>query len=240
VSALSPAAASVGSRLSEKSLEINFVREAGAYLRRGFWFGLTQKQEAQLGYDVAVATAGTVYLFQMKASATLRRRGRQFTFDHAQMQRLRDLVAVDRRVFYVLPDLGTIAELEAARWEMLPRTHFLDVTDLPPSIPAATKRDGNLRKAQIHYGTMSGGPWPTLSIHSEEFNVELRASAVVLSEDIPIRARSLNVRGGDPILETFWDLRAHMGRGAYVLVVPDLAATTLVRERDNQADTMAL
>ena len=220
MSSRSPARASSGSRLSEKTLEINFVREAGAYLPSGFWFGLTQMQEAQLGYDVAVASAGTTYFFQVKASATIRRSGRQFTLDHAQMQRLRDIVAIDRRVFYVFPDLGTIPELNAAGWTMLSTTYLLDVTDLPAAIPAATKRDGSPRKAKFHYATLSGAPWPSLSIHSEPFTVQLRASAVVLTEDVRIRTRIVTEHGPDPILDTFWDIRANLGRGAYALVVP--------------------
>jgi hypothetical protein len=50
----------VTSRLAEKTVELNFPRQVGALLRTGFWFGLTQLQEAQNGYDAAVTLGGGV------------------------------------------------------------------------------------------------------------------------------------------------------------------------------------
>ena len=56
-------------RLSEKTLEINFCAQFSAVCHHTIlWYGLTQGEEAALGFDVATQLGGTSLLFQVKAS----------------------------------------------------------------------------------------------------------------------------------------------------------------------------
>src|ERR1700677_211688 len=83
------AAAATGTgKLSEKSLELTFCSQFSAEVafrhfvpwpNRIVWFGLTQLQESQLGFDAVTSLGGFAIVFQFKASHTLtHRRGRRF------------------------------------------------------------------------------------------------------------------------------------------------------------------
>lgn len=139
-------------RLSEKTIEINFCAQAAKITkRRLIWFGLTQKQEANAGFDVYTKIGGRILIFQFKASNVLVKDGwRRFQADHTQMENLRKLCKnYQRSVFYVFPLLGTTYEL-SINPDLISQTSLLDVDKLPVLAPPVTKR-GDPRKNNKHY-----------------------------------------------------------------------------------------
>lgn len=168
-------------RLREKTLELNFCTQFERFVNRPIiWFGLTQRQEAEAGFDACTRLGARLFLFQFKASSyTLRSGARQFYAEHDQMQRLRSRVgAIDRSVFYVFPLTGTTLEL-ASNPDLMSNTWLLDVADLPDPIPAATKKDGTARKNKIHYVDIRP---PVALIHSDPFERRLVSSSVFAGE----------------------------------------------------------
>ena len=170
-------------RLSEKTLELNFCSQfAAACPSPILWYGLTQLEEAELGFDVATRVGGTSVLFQVKASAhTLVRSGRrQFRLPHDQLEALRALARPNRprRVFYVFPLVGTTGELAASGGLVLANSWLLDVSTLV-STPAPTKKDGTPRLSNLHYADVQ--PYSAI-VHSEPVDYKL-ISALGFAED---------------------------------------------------------
>jgi hypothetical protein len=158
-------------RLSEKTIELNFCSQVGRVLRPTFWFGLTQRQEARMGFDAAARIGGRTVVLQFKASANVLQSGvRRFWLPHQQLERLRGLTHPPRMrsVFYVLPNVGTSSEARGAAWNLLSNTWLLDAADLS-AVKAPLTRDGTPRKREIHYADLEP-PWVT--IHSETVRVE--------------------------------------------------------------------
>jgi len=63
-------------RLAEQTIELNFCAQAQELLgQRTFWFGLTQRQEARAGFDVASRIGGRLLILQFKASNEVLRSG---------------------------------------------------------------------------------------------------------------------------------------------------------------------
>jgi hypothetical protein len=80
-------------RLAEKSIELNFCAQLNARVgRRLLWFGLTQKQEARMGFDACTRLRGRLLIFQFKASNFSVKGGRRFYAHHEQMENLRNRV----------------------------------------------------------------------------------------------------------------------------------------------------
>lgn len=165
-------------RVSEKSLELNFCANASLLGGSLVWFGLTQRQEAMLGFDVATRHAGRLLVFQMKApSRDLSRsrshcpHGKQFALSHRQLSRLQQLVARHcrpRTVFYAFPLIRTTLELSNASGDVLSFTQLVDVRAIPPLSPPTTK-SGGVRKSGIHYANVSH---TSVVLHSEPIEVE--------------------------------------------------------------------
>jgi hypothetical protein len=152
-------------RLSEKTLELNFCSQAhSACPSRVVWFGLTQRQEAALGFDAAMELGGRLLIFQFKASTRLLQSGaRQFQAPHEQMENLRRRTgSAMRSVFYVFPMLGELAELRAVRGDVLGNSWLLDVTDIP-RLARPRRHDGALRLSGNHYVDVDP---PQATIHS--------------------------------------------------------------------------
>lgn len=155
-------------RLSEKTLEVNFcVQQSWVIPAAHWWFGLTQKQEKEAGWDVASKIAGQWTRFQLKASSHVLASGaRRFKAQHHQMVALQGSAGASGKTFYVLPTIGTTAELTAVGFNLLDNIRLLDVHDIPIGIPAPTKADGTPRKSCSHYVDLdAGGNWAT--IHSD-------------------------------------------------------------------------
>jgi|SRR5579862_2664240 len=160
-------------RLSEKTIELNFCAQAQArYHGAAFWFGLTQRQERNAGFDVASRLGGRLILLQFKASNQVVRSGaRRFRLGDQQLRALINRAATGRTrsVFYVLPEIGDTADLRAQRADILRHSWLLDVAALPP-IPRPTRADGGLRKHEIHYADLVP---PSVTIHSEPIHTSV-------------------------------------------------------------------
>ncbi len=177
-------------KISEKTFELNFCTDMARRLqRRILWFGLTQKQEAQLGFDAGTKLGGRAFLFQFKISNWLRDGTRRFSAPHKQMLNLIRLCGgAQRSVYYVLPDFGTTSEIGKLD-SVLDRTWFLDVASIPTPVPVPTKRDGMPRQDGRHFIDIHPTQNPaTAVIHSEPIRVKISAfegsvSASLLFED---------------------------------------------------------
>lgn len=130
-------------RLAEKTLELTLCHQIGAILMpwrwapfphggpQPIWFGLTQKQEAEAGFDAATKLAGgRLLLLQSKAGHRLKSGMIRFTAPHDQLEALQKRVRSHRLVYYVLPGVTATRDLAAAPW-LLARTWFLDVAGIP-------------------------------------------------------------------------------------------------------------
>ena len=214
----------VVNRIAEKTIELNFPKQVGERIPTGFWFGLTQLQEAQNGYDAAVTIGGTLYLFQYKVSTVCLRNGcRQFQVPHAQMEILKGQVKLPRKVFYVLPDVGLVNELAAYDWDLLRCTWLVDVNDLPDPVPTPTRRDGLPRLSGLHYMDLDAkNAPPHVVLHSDPVAVPALTTGRVFGEDIPIAARVAGNRPGvrDPLLDHFWAIREAIRFRGFGLVIP--------------------
>lgn len=133
-------------RLSEKTLELSITAQLTYRLgiANAIWFGLTQRQERQLGYDIASSINGRLVILQFKASSVIvqprrfPRPRRRFTLPHAQLVNLQDLAyEFPGSVFYVLPDIGTEKEL-AQNSDLVAQSWLLDVAPLPQPFPVPT------------------------------------------------------------------------------------------------------
>jgi len=160
-------------RLSEKTIELTFCHQAGNILGSNMiWFGLTQEQESQLGFDVCTRLNGRLFVVQFKASSkTLKRtQERQFKAPHDQMVNLKRLCKGRRAIYYAFPLVGTSGEI-IANPDLLNQTWLLDVNDLPNSMPLPKKKDGTgNRKSGLHYVNVKPG---IARICSDEFNVNM-------------------------------------------------------------------
>ena len=158
-------------RLSEKTIELNFcsqlTRSSGPLV---LWFGLTQRQEAQAGFDTCTRVRGRLLIFQFKASNyTLSSGKRRFYLQHNQLTRLKARInGYMRSVFYVFPSVGTTLEL-SKNANVPAQCWLLDVARLPTVRPPTTRR-GSLRRNGIHYADVAPG---VVTIHSEPIDVEL-------------------------------------------------------------------
>jgi hypothetical protein len=182
-------------RISEKTVELNFCKGLPLVLGRDlFWFGLTQKQEAQAGFDACTKFGATLPLFQIKASRIVLKNGsRRFLAEHDQMQTLRNQVKANRRVYYVLPVVGTTPEVcNGLCFSHCSR--YLDVSQLPATIPpplAKGKTPAIIRKSNCHYIDMAK-KLKVATIHSDPFTANL------LSPDDLVRAMEIHSQRPSP------------------------------------------
>jgi hypothetical protein len=138
------------------------------------------------------------------------------------MERLKLQVNLKSKVFYVLPDAGTVNELAANGWDLVGCTWLVDVADFPDPIPEPTRRDGLPRRSGVHYMDLHGGAAsPHVVLKSNPVVVLARAPGQVFGEDIPIAAglggNRPEVR--DPLLDHFWAIREAFGSSGIGLVV---------------------
>lgn len=209
-------------RLSEKTIEINFCSQL-SYLvhNRIIWFGLTQRQEARLGFDVCTKLNGKLFIFQFKASNLIVNGLRRFYAPHNQMMALRSLCGVKNRlVYYVFPMIGNSTEL-TQNPDIINHSWVLDVSDVP-SLPFPTTSRGTRRSKGIHYVDVSP---PTAIIHSEPKKLPLYKANEVVKE-------LLEKEGLMPLFEgrfeKFDEILKMIGRKAYgaILLKEDLKTKT--------------
>jgi hypothetical protein len=199
-------------RLSEKTIELNFCSQANAKTSSNIiWFGLTQKQEAKLGFDVFTELNGhcRLLVFQFKASnMVMQNSSRRFQAPHDQMVNLKNLINhAQKSAFYVFPLIGDTAELKRDS-DLIKQSLLLDVASIP-DLPPPTKNNGDLRKNGIHYIDVKD---KEAEIHSESFRVGL-IPAETLFESF-----DQNYLGSDGLswlfenFEQFWELCQYLPR----------------------------
>lgn len=200
------AASAIGAaRLSEKSLELTFCAQFSAELfhrhyipwsHRMVWFGLTQLQERQLGFDAVTSLGGFAVIFQFKASHTVTRtRGRRFKVEHRQMQTLKSAFGHHpHSCFYVFPDVGTVNELLDIHSDVIGHSWLVDVANIPNPIPAPTKTDGSgPRKDNCHFAYLGNPPGGDVEFHSDVFRVRAyKAKEVTQRLEFPERLLRTN------------------------------------------------
>jgi len=176
-------------RLSEKTIELNFCAQLNSIYRgRIIWFGLTQRQEARLGFDTCTRMGGKLLLFQFKASNQIVGNARRFYASHTQLQNLIGMTNhFYRSVFYVLPSIGTTLELFNHNGNVIANTWLLDVATLPNPFPHPYTRNGTLRRNGCHYIDLH---LPTAShsakaiIHSDPIEVDLISAEAFFSQGL--------------------------------------------------------
>lgn len=219
-------------KLSEKTLEINFASQLNHYCGGDLlWFGLTQKQEAECGFDIATRIGSALFIVQMKASAHLLKSSgaRKFKVPDEQLNQLRNIkvagkVLPKHSVFYAFPVIGTVSELNAYS-DVVANTWLCDVADCG-AVGAPTKTDGNLRKDECHYVNVSPGKPPIAAgqigeaiWHSEPVEVAA-TTALRFAEDLAGReaGRGLLSVLNDNSFEDFWHLCEVFHRKAFGIV----------------------
>lgn len=170
-------------RISEKTVEINFCSQLSALIKKDtIWFGLTQQQEAKLGFDTCVRLNKSLYIFQFKASNIVDTKGcRKFTAPHEQMMNLRNLIgehSLIRRVFYVLPDFGNTQTFNSINGRVAANSLLLDVENIPIDFPSATKADGKPKSSHIVSLYPAEAPGSRIAViqHSEEVRITLETT----------------------------------------------------------------
>lgn len=201
-------------RISEKTVELNFCAQfARRFAGRIIWFGLTQRQEAQAGFDACTRLGGLLLLIQLKASshdanwafppphhATARR----FHAPHQQLVALQARATPGRRVVYALPLIGTTLELRRQQ-DLMSTTWFLDVAAIP-RLSAPTTPAGAARKNQTHYVDVRPGH---AVIHSDPVRVSL-ISPSVLAEMLVVEMRQTRAPADATSFRRFWSRRPRL------------------------------
>lgn len=137
--------------LNEKTLELNISTELLNICRRydqnTFMFGTTLKQESYLGYDCRalgrLPQFWRTVVFQFKRALVMRntRRDEEYTFQinnngkHDQHIILYLMSGGRSQVsLYVFPTFVTLNDVRSLSPNLLQRTFFVDVTDIPPRL----------------------------------------------------------------------------------------------------------
>lgn len=178
------AAATRTGDLVEKSLELTFCSQFAAEIAyhhylppwhsRIVWFGLTQLQENQLGFDAVTSLGGFAAIFQFKASHTVTKKcGRRFKVDHDQLDTLqKSFGQFHGTCFYVFPDVGNVRELAHVHSNVVGNSWLVDAADLPDPVPQPRKSNGGgLRRDNCHYAFLGRPPMGTVEFHSDPFRV---------------------------------------------------------------------
>lgn len=118
-------------KLSEKTLELNFCYQFPALSKCNvLWLGLTQRQEAQEGFDVCAKMHGRLIIFQFKAP-TKALTSNRFRLNHEQLRALKETsISLDAEVYYAFPLLSVTAEI-SHKQNVPEHTWLLDVSRLP-------------------------------------------------------------------------------------------------------------
>lgn len=171
-------------RISEKTIEINFCSQFSALIKNDtIWFGLTQQQEAKLGFDTCIRLEKSLYIFQFKASNIVDGKGcRKFTAPHEQMINLRNLIgkhSLIRRVFYVLPNFGNTDTFNSIGGRVAANSLLLDVENIPIDFAPAIKANGNPKSSHtifLHPADASGSRIAVIDSEKPEITLETTES----------------------------------------------------------------
>jgi hypothetical protein len=170
-------------RISEKTIELTFAAQCASFMSAPpIWFGLTQQQEARLGFDACTRMNGGLVLFQFKASSNGTNRLRRYTASHDQLQHLqllsRNFPSVS--IYYVFPRIEDSTEL-ASNPDLLSQCHLVDIGTLPDPFPPPTNIDGSMRKNFSHNVELNLATG-VIRFHSEPVDAETFVAASYLKE----------------------------------------------------------
>lgn len=161
--------------LSEKTLEINICAQLAEHIRakyglRVFWYGLTQAEEAKLGYDTSFKVGALQTVFQFKAPKSLLTRtsyvrssgvpmkagGYVYDVPHAQMQTLLGHVTTNPQIagFYCFP---TVFNVPPSNF-MLDKTLLVGLSGLI-GLPPSSRSNGDHRAYIYPAGAGVGTAW---------------------------------------------------------------------------------
>jgi hypothetical protein len=218
-------------RLSEKTLELNFASQLNhACGGKLLWFGLTQKQEAEQGFDIATRIGKGLFIVQMKASMHVLKSGdRQFKAPHDQLENLRKLTVQGGGgipkgcIYYAFPVIGTPVELTTYP-DVLANTWLCDVAGIP-MLGAPTTSNGNLRKDGNHYVNVRPGSAPlnsskpgTATFHSDPIDVDvINGEKLTYSITREGASRGLLEVMTHNQFQKFWELCQHFHRKAFAI-----------------------
>lgn len=205
-------------RLSEKSIEINFCAEATVAMGlqcHPFWCGLTQKQEANLGFDVAGRRGGRMLIYQFKASNQFVRGVRKFTAPHNQLKKLRKLATGPNQVFYVFPDIGTTDEFVSAN-NLTSRTWLCDVYQPGLKSLGPPHRKSGHHSVELHVnGSQKFAWWHSDPVKAEVVRADRWFSH--LSDRLTEVGRGVNIDEPNPWRSWVNELRARKTIGLSIL-----------------------
>ncbi|WP_295403123.1 hypothetical protein [uncultured Thiocystis sp.] len=202
-------------KISEKTLELNFASQLNHRIGGNLlWFGLTQKQEAEAGFDIATRVGQDMFIVQMKASANIlkKSKARQFKIPHDQLQSLLRLQLPLGHVFYAFPLIGTTQDL-ATHQDVVGNTWLCDIT-LLKNVDEPLTRTGTPRKDGCHYVQVTPAEAPISPLaagravfHSKPVTVDLVLPDQALTRDPIAGEREGNLLSRmDGSFEFFWSL----------------------------------
>jgi|Deesub1362A_J573_1020465.scaffolds.fasta_scaffold03956_6 hypothetical protein len=132
--------------VSEKTLELNVTAEILEIVRnqlrfqKAFWFGMTQRQEAQTGLDEILTNLPRAYHLLLQFKSPAYNPSFKFSINKTQTLRLLDLSSQrPDAVFYVFPLFNRIAKLKEKCPNLLKDTWLLRVEDLRNYISGSQK-----------------------------------------------------------------------------------------------------
>ena len=202
-------------RLAEKTLELTICSQLGFFLgRRMVWFGLTQEQEAVAGFDACTRLGGKLLFLQFKASNKFVRGLRRFHLPHRQFIQLRWRARrrLKRSVYFVLPDIGSTAEL-AANPDVIGKTWLLNPLEVR-ALGRPMTRAGTVRRNGVHYADLTP---PTVTIYSKPVEVRLHKIAEAFIDPVRVSLAKDAFPGGT---KEFLDFRALLPRNSVGIVLP--------------------
>jgi hypothetical protein len=180
-------------RVSEKTLELNLCTQFSEHVQgRTLWFGLTQRQEAQWGFDASSKLGGQLIIFQFKAPKKRISEGVwRFQLQYRQLLRLQELHqghgGERLSIFYGFPLIFS-AEAFQEHPELLPQTWLLDVQALPEIPPPQRKdRTSNMNGAHAVEVRIEEPPHPKAYIAIIKQHFLLRCA-----EDLVDEVRTVN------------------------------------------------
>lgn len=166
-------------RFNEKTFEINYCAQASALWAtqyRTVWWGLTQRQERQYGFDAATMVGSRYVIFQFKmlkrTEVEAQNNELHYQAEHFQMVDLRRRATRPGAVFYVLPTIETMADM-LRNSDMINQSWLLDVAQLPRTIqqPQGVYNKSNRKGVPPHRIHLTP---PTGVVHSEPIDVKVQ------------------------------------------------------------------
>lgn len=184
-------------KLSEKSIELSFCSQLAERLsiRDAIWFGLTQKQEREMGFDACSSIDGHLLILQFKASKRFvnlkysgeghKTKSRRYTVPHEQLSKLKQVSAYyPDCVYYLFPDIGDTSELITNR-DLISQSWLLNVEDIRKNIEVPSN------KGKEHYAYMAP---PKFELRSKPQSVQIYTPYDVINKinQLPFNSKKMS------------------------------------------------